>query len=177
MAMGYVPATTVILATAVLFATAAAAERKPNRPELFTKLIDCRAITENTRRLACYDAAAGALEEAEKKKDLVVVDRKEIRETKRSLFGFALPRIGLFEDAKDDDKDAIREIVSTVETARMAGGNWSIRLANDGGTWEAISGLNYPPRTGDKVKISKAAMGSYLGQVGLSRGVRFRRVM
>lgn len=174
--MRSVPVTTVILAAALLFPAAASAERKPNRPELFTRLIDCRAITENTRRLACYDTAAGALEEAEKKKDLVVVDRKEIRETRKSLFGFALPKIGLFGDDKDDDKDAIREIVSTVETARMAGRNWSISLANDGGTWEAISELNYPPRPGDKVKISKAAMGSYLGQVGLSRGVRFRRV-
>ena len=175
--MRTVPITTVILGAGLLLATAASAERKPNRPELFTKLIDCRAITENSRRLACYDSAAGALEEAEKKKDLVVVDRKEIRETRKSLFGFALPRIGLFGDDKDDDKDAIKEIASTVEMARMAGGNWSIRLANDGGTWEAISGLNYPPRTGDKVRISKASMGSYLGQVGLSRGVRFRRVM
>lgn len=175
--MANVPVTTMFLAVALFSASAAPAERKANRPELFTKLIDCRAITENTQRLGCYDAAARALDEAEKTKDLVVVDRKEIRETKRSLFGFALPKIGLFSGDRDDDKDEIKEVASTVESMRQAGGNWSIRLANDGGTWEAISGLNYPPRVGDKVKISKASMGSYLGQVGLSRGVRFRRVM
>ena len=175
--MCYVPKTTVILGAALLFAPAASAERKPNRPELFTQLIGCRTITENTRRLACYDSAAGALDEAEKKKELVVVDRKEIRETKKSLFGFALPRIGLFEDDKDDGKDAITEIVSTVDMARqIAGGNWSLKLANDVGTWETISALNVPPRSGDKVRIKKAALGSYLGQVGLNRGVRFRRV-
>lgn len=175
--MANVPVTTMFLAVALFSASAAPAERKANRPELFTKLIDCRAITENTQRLACYDAATRALDEAEKTKDLVVVDRKEIRETKRSLFGFALPKIGLFSGDRDDDKDEIKEVASTVESTRQAGGNWSIRLANDGGTWEAISGLSYPPRVGDKVKISKASMGSYLGQVGLSRGVRFRRVM
>ena len=97
---------TTLLATAICaFATAASAERAYNRPEVFNKLINCRGIADKDQRLACYDAAAGALEEAEKKKDLVVVDRKEIRETKNSLFGFTLPKIGLFGDGdKDDEK-------------------------------------------------------------------------
>ncbi|KKC25533.1 hypothetical protein WP12_13640 [Sphingomonas sp. SRS2] len=160
------------------FASAASAERAYARPEAFTKLINCRAIADKDQRLACYDAAAGALEDAEKKKDLVVVDRKEIRETKNSLFGFALPKIGLFgDDGKDDEKDAISEIASTVDVARVIGnGNWSLRLAGDAGTWETISAITVAPRSGDKVRIKKASLGSYLGQVGMNRGVRFRRV-
>jgi hypothetical protein len=158
-------------------ASAAAAEKPRNRPELFNKLLDCRAIADNSQRLACYDQSVGAIEEAEKKKDLVVVDRKEIRETKKSLFGFTLPKIGLFTGDKDDDKDEVSEISSTVEIARMVkGGAWSLRLADDAGTWETISDLKADPRPGDKVRIKKASLGSYLGQVGISRGVRFRRV-
>jgi len=168
---------TVYLVAGFAVATAAWAEKPHNRPELFSKLIDCRAIADNGQRLACYDQSVGAIEAAEAKKDLVVLDRKEIRETKKSLFGFTLPKIALFTGDKDDEKDDISEIASTVESARMVnGGNWSLRLANDAGTWETNSGVGVAPEPGDKVRIRKAMMGSYLGQVGMNRGVRFRRV-
>lgn len=177
--MNHLVRTTSLLVAGITLASAAAAEKPRNRPELFSKLLDCRAIADNAQRLACYDQSVGAIEEAEKKKDLVVVDRKEIRETKKSLFGFTLPKIGLFTGDKndDDEKDEINEISSTVEIARIVkGGDWSLRLANDAGTWETNSELNVPPRAGDKVRIKKATMGSYLGQVGINRGVRLRRV-
>lgn len=169
--------------SALTVATAApAAEKLRNRPELFRNLVDCRGITDNAQRLACYDRSVGALEEAEKKKDLVVVDRKEIRETKKSLFGFSLPKLSLFGggdegDDKGDKADEIQEIESTVVSVRPTkGGDWALRLANDAGTWETGGSLTVPPRAGDKVKIRKASLGSYLGSVGISRGIRFRRV-
>lgn len=169
--------TAIFLLAGFVLASAASAEKARNRPELFNKLLDCRAIADASQRLACYDQSVGAIEEAEKKKDIVVVDRKEIRETKKSLFGFTLPKIGLFTGDKDDDKDEIGEISSTVESARMIrGGDWSLRLASDAGTWETTSSLNTDPRAGDKVHIKKATLGSYLGSVGINRGVRFRRV-
>ncbi len=175
--MNQVLKTTLCMLMGITLASAAAAEKPRNRPELFNKLLDCRAIADNVQRLACFDQSVGAIEEAEKKKDLVVVDRKEIRETKKSLFGFTLPKIGLFTGDKDDDKDEVEEISSTVEIARMVkGGDWSLRLAGDAGTWETNGSLKADPRPGDKVRIKKASLGSYLGQVGISRGVRFRRV-
>ncbi|MBO9379415.1 hypothetical protein GG804_21815 [Sphingomonas histidinilytica] len=169
----------VILAAALAVTAPASAEKTHERPELFRNLLNCRAITDNAARLACYDQSASALEQAEAKKDLVVVDRKEIRETRKSLFGFTLPKIGLFgggDKEEGDDKDAITELQSSVQAARMiGGGNWSLSLV-DGGTWETMSALNDAPRSGDKVRIKKASLGSYLGQVGINRGVRFRRV-
>jgi hypothetical protein len=169
--------TTLFLAAGLALAAAATAQKPHNRPELFAKLIDCRGIADNVQRLACYDQSVEAIEEAEKKKDIVVVDRKEMRETRKSLFGFTLPRIGLFGGDKEDEKDEVREISSTVELARPTrGGDWSLRLADDAGTWETNSPLTVEPRAGDKVRIKKASMGSYLGSVGISRGVRFRRV-
>lgn len=171
---------TFMLAVAVTVATAASAEKTREQPELFRNLLNCRAITESAARLACYDQSTSALEQAEKKKDLVVVDRKEIRETRKSLFGFTLPRIGLFGGGDDEDKavekDEVTELASTIETARaIPGGNWSLRLAS-GGTWETMTALNDSPRSGDKIRIKKASLGSYLGQVGINRGIRFRRV-
>lgn len=175
--MDRVPRTTLFLFAGAVLAGAATAEQPRSRPELFTRLLDCRAIADSGQRLACYDSSVGAIEAAEKKKDLVVVDRKEIRETRKSLFGFTLPKIGLFTGDGDDDKDEIKEISSTVESARMVkGGDWSLRLAGDGGTWETNSTISVDPIPGDKVRIKKASLGSYLGQVGMNRGVRLRRV-
>jgi hypothetical protein len=156
-----------------------AAEKARDRPELFRNLLDCRGIADDGQRLACYDRSVGAMEDAEKKKDLVVVDRKEIRETKKSLFGFSLPKLSLFGsgDEKEEKADEVQEIESTVVSVRPAkGGDWALRLANDAGTWETGGALTVPPRAGDKVKIRKASLGSYLGSVGISRGIRFRRV-
>lgn len=175
--MNYVLRTTLILASLAALAPAAPAETPRNRPELFARLIDCRTIPDAGQRLDCYDRSVSAIEAAEKSNELVVVDRREIRETKRSLFGFTLPRISLFSGDKNDDKEEISEIESIVETARtVKGGDWSLRLANDAGTWETGSEVAVAPRAGDKVRIRKASLGSYLGQVGINRGVRFRRV-
>ncbi|KQX21732.1 hypothetical protein ASD39_00685 [Sphingomonas sp. Root50] len=169
-----------MLAVASSLAAAASAEKTHEPPELFRNLLNCRAIADSAARLACYDQSTSALEQAEAKKDLVVVDRKQIRETKKSLFGFTLPKIGLFGgsgDEKADEKDEVVELESSVEAVRpIGGGNFSLRLAKDAGTWETMSTINDAPRSGDKVRIRKAMLGSYLGQVGINRGVRFRRV-
>lgn len=175
--MNCVLRTTLILGTVMVFAPEAAAQTARNRPELFGKLIDCRSIPDKAQRLSCYDRSVAAIDDAEKKNELVVVDRQEIRETKRSLFGFSLPRISLFSGDKNDDKEDVSEIQSIVEAARtVKGGDWSLTLANDAGTWETGSDVAVAPRAGDKVRIRKASLGSYLGQVGMNRGVRFRRV-
>lgn len=163
-----------------MIATAAQGTEKPrDRPELFRNLIDCRGIADNMQRLACYDRSVGAMAAAEQKKDLVVVDRKEIREAKRSLFGFTLPKLSLFGggDEKEDEVEEVQEIESTVLGVRSTkAGDWTLTLANDAGIWNTIGVLKAPPRAGDKVKIRKASLGSYLGSVGISRGIRFRRV-
>ena len=45
------------------------------RPEALTRLMACRPIADSAARLACFDAAAGALDTAERAGDVVVIDR------------------------------------------------------------------------------------------------------
>jgi len=168
-----------IASAALALASAASAQKTADRPELFRKLIDCRAITDSAQRLACYDAQVGALDVAEKKRDLVVVDRAQMRETRKSLFGFALPNFGIFGGKADKEIQAedVSEIDTTLTSARViAGGNWSLVLANGAGTWETMNPLDLTPKSGDKVHIKKGLMAGYLGSVGYNRGVKFRRV-
>ena len=145
------------------------------KPAAFEALVRCRSIADSAARLACFDAAAATLEEAANKRELLLVDRQQARETKRGLFGLNLPNLGIF-DGGDDDKDEIKSIESTVTRAEMFGGAWVVSLA-DGSVWRQTDGnvLAIPPRSGHKVKVSKAALGSYMMRVNNQPALRVKR--
>ena len=91
-----------ILAT-VLLAAPATADKKDRlqeaRPPVFEALINCRTITDAQDRLACYDAKVAAMDEAEKNDELVLADKETMKEARRGLFGFSLPKLKLFDNA------------------------------------------------------------------------------
>jgi len=145
------------------------------RPELLNRLIDCRAVADAAQRLACYDSATSALDAAERQGDVVVVDRAQVGEARRQLFGFQLPTISLFE------RGAAVEEVNAIETtltqaSRSAEGRWVFTLA-DGSIWRQIDSerVGFQNRPGETVRVRRASLGSYLMVVGNSRAVRVRR--
>jgi hypothetical protein len=142
---------------------------------MLERLLACRALTENGARLACYDAAAGAIDSAERQGDLVVIDRAQADETRRQLFGFDLPTVPrLFSGAGGEDISAIE---TTLQSASQVGeGRWLFRLA-DGSVWRQIDSepVRFQNRTGQPARVRKAALGSFLLTVGGSRAVRVRR--
>ena len=150
--------------------------RGEGRAALVQKLADCRKLTDNTVRLACYDQTAEALDQAEAKGDIVVVDREQARKVRRQAFGFSLPSITLFE--KGETQEALENVADTVTTARQNSmGHWVIEL-KDGGTWAQIdaSELFKTPKAGMTAKIRKASMGSFLMTIDNQRAFRARRV-
>ena len=159
-------------------AALAAKEAKPQqRPEAFEALVRCRALTDDAARLRCFDAAAATLEQAARNRDLVVVDRKQIREAKRGLFGLDIPDFNPFGGGGDDGVEEIKSIESTIRSAtRDENGRWVITL-EDNSIWAQTD--NYPfavdPKRGHKVKVVKASMGSYMMRVNGQPGVRARR--
>jgi hypothetical protein len=161
-----------------IFAAASDARKPtgPDRPEAFEALIKCRAIVDEKARLQCFDAAASALQQAADRHDLVVVDRKQIRETRRTLFGLEIPRLHLFGGGDDEGED-VKSIESTVSTAYTNdNGQWVVRL-EDGSTWVQTdhSMIAVAPKKGTKVMVVKAALGSYMMRIGKEPGVRARR--
>ena len=148
----------------------------PARPELFEALVRCRAITEDAARLNCFDAAAAALQAAAERRDVVVIDRGQVRESRRRLFGLALPRLPIF-GGGDDDAEEISSIESNVTSAHQVEfGRWVVRL-EDGSTW--VQTDNNPiagrPRSGQPVRVNRGALGSYMMRVNGQPGVRVRR--
>lgn len=149
-------------------------------PELFQALVRCRTIADDAARLQCFDAAAAAFEQAAARRDVVVVDRAQVRESRRRLFGLALPRLPIFGGGDDEQREAdeVDSLEGVVASAFQNGhGQWVVRLENEGGTWSQVdnSTLALRPRPGQPVLINRGAMGSYMMRVNRQPGIRVRR--
>jgi hypothetical protein len=167
-------------AALVVAAASVAVAKKPpamERPESFEALIKCRSIADEKARLQCFDAAAAALEQASDRHDLVVLDKKQMRDTRRTLFGLEIPRLHIFGGGGDDDTEEVKSIESTVVNAfTNDNGQWVVHL-EDGSTWVQTdhNTIAIAPRKGTKVKVVKASLGSYMMRIGSEPGVRARR--
>lgn len=166
---------------AVIFALASSAQAAADaqRPELFRKLVECRQIPDVAARAACYDAQVDSLDRAEKKGEVVIVDRAEVKKARRSLFGLRLPDLSLFgrEDARREDEAEFRKIEATLKSASMdRNGRWMFEL-DDGAVWRQSDSesLTRPAKPGQTINIRKAAMGSYFANVNGQRAIRVRR--
>ena len=166
------------IAALVALAVPAVAKDPPKQSPLVNSLEACRAITDATQRLACYDKEAGALLDAASKGDVAVVDKSEVRKARKSLFGFAMPKIPFF--SGDDTADAVSDTLeTTVKSASGIGyGKFRIVIAEGGAVWETTEtyGTMRDPRMGDKIVIKRGPLGSYLLKIGSNRGVKGRRV-
>lgn len=167
------------VALVVSFVAVAAHAAEPKmldavRPAIFQTLIDCRSIQNAEERLACYDKNVAAMDEAEKNKEIVLADRESMKEARRGLFGFSLPKIKIFGNEEDG---AEAELISTVQSARMdRNGGWIINL-EDGARWQQIDtkSLALSPKPGMKINIRKAALGSYFVSVGGQPAIKMKR--
>ena len=149
----------------------------PPAPQAFKDLVQCKEVADSAARLACYDERVGKLEQASASGELVVSDRATVKEAQRGLFGFRLPSLKLF-GGGDDGKDEIQQIDGVVASARTFGyGSWRITLA-DGSVWEQIDDERpvFDPAKGDKVKVYKAALGTYKMNIAGQRALKVRRV-
>lgn len=166
-----------LLLVLVQYGVSAQPARKgdPSGNAIVKALEACREIADAGERLACFDAASRRLSEAVDRKELVILDKSEIRQTKRSLFGFSVPRIGLF---RDDDGDEQSELITKITSVRNLGnGKWQLRIT-EGAIWETTepSGMIDNPRVGNEVRIKKGTLGSYLMRIAGQRALRAKRV-
>jgi len=150
--------------------------------QLVVDVTACRHVADSGARLACYDGAVAKLADATDRKDVVVLDREDVQKTKRSLFGFNLPKLALFGDKDGQDKqdkaphEEFTEITAKIQSARVgSAGQWTLAL-DDGSIWETREAPNNDPRSGDTIRIRKAALSSYFGNIAGQRAVRIHRI-
>ena len=169
------PAT--FLMAALIAFPAVSQARTPAAPSpLITALDGCRKLTDDRQRLACFDQAAASLVSATQAGDVSVVDRGQIREARRSLFGFGSLRVPFLSGNGDEDTG---ELKSTVRSARALGnGRFRIVIADGDATWETTESYATfdDPEPGQPIVIRRGSLGSYVLRVDNQRGVRGHRV-
>ncbi|WP_293975882.1 hypothetical protein [Sphingomonas sp.] len=144
----------------------------------------CRTTADPAARLACFEKTFDSFEQAVKTKEVTIVDKADMRQARRSLFGFTLPKIDLFSGggsasgAKEEDADEFSEINTTIASARQVdNGRAEITLADESGAvWRTTDPMKWPPRAGDKIRIRAGALGNYFLFTGgrSYRGMRVR---
>ena len=166
----------IALATAAPLPAKTAAPAVP--PPQLRALDACRAIADNGARLACFDRTAAALLTATRSGELNVVDRGQLRQARRSLFGFAMPKLPFFagDRSAEEDQSTLETRVKSVRA--LANDRYRVVIADGDAVWETSeSYMTFtPPRAGDKLSIKRGPLGSFFLQFAGQRGVRGRRV-
>ena len=162
---------------AALPATAAAPKPEARRAAVLDALASCRRETVDAQRLACFDRAVGALDEAEAKGQVVVVDREQVREVKRQAFGFTLPALSLFGARGQTEENVDRVTYAIDHAGHTAGGLWLL-ATTEGPVWvqtDSSDELHIEPHRGSTLAVRHAALSSFFCNVDGQRAIRCNR--
>lgn len=145
-----------------------------------TALRQCQTKTDPAERLACYDTAVASIVSASSEGAVRVVDRKEVHETRRSLFGFALPDLDIFGKSDKDDPEQEKEFATletTISSVRRTRDSYILITAEDA-EWQLdnVPARLMPPKPGHSLEIRKGALSSYFLRIDGQKGVKGRRV-
>lgn len=149
-------------------------------PTPLATLLDCRAITDEAKRLACFDRSATMLAAAIADRDVVVTDRVQRAALAKQDFGrsAASANEGRSEGRAMERPALPAKIDAMIARAgRLPTGRWLIVLDN-GARWQQADDriLARDPRAGMKITVMRAALGSYLGRIDGQVAIRLRRV-
>lgn len=137
----------------------------------------CGGIGGESQRVACYDTKVSAFIRAVDAGDVRLLDRAEVRRTKRQLFGISVPELEILKE--DGDEAEVSDLFETTITsaARLSAASWRFTTA-EGAVWE----INNTPRrlkpitAGDKVVFKKASFGFFFVRINGQIGVKGKRV-
>lgn len=166
-----------LVGASVLAAASAAQAKDPTeqgRAAAFQAVLDCRKLTDDSARLACYDAAAAKMGEAATRGDIVVIDRAQASAAHREAFGLHVPSLSFVTKALKPDE--VNRVEGVVDSARAdINGRWTFVLEG-GQIWRQISGDLYkPPKHGSKVAIRHGSLDSYLMNVDGQPSIKVHR--
>lgn len=163
----------------VVLPAAAIAQDDANAPpaaNYLENLKQCQAIESDAERLACYDQAVGRVVTASEEGEVRLVDREDVQKTRRRLFGFTLPDLGIFGDDDEGDMETLESTVKRVVSIRR---DTIVFEIEEGSIWQIDDA---PPRVlrklgaGTPVVFKKAALGSFFIRVDGQTGVKGKRV-
>lgn len=141
----------------------------------------CQAESDPAARLACYDTAVAEMVAASDQGDLRIVDAEAVRKTRRSLFGFSIPDLGIFggDEGDDEEEDEFDTLETTVTSVRyLTPRSFVFRIAEGNALWQVSDA---PARlltveSGDPVVIEEGALSSYFIRFDGQNGVKGKRI-
>ncbi len=165
-----------LMVAGLFLAGGAHAQEKAEPPRAIKPLLDCRGIADGAARLACFDREAAAFDTALSQRNVVVADREEVKEARRSLFGLSMPTLKLF-GGDDDKSEAMDAIEATIQSAQRGPDRlWRFTLDN-GSRWAQTEAraMVRDPKAGMPIRIRRAVAGSFLANVDGQIAIRVRR--
>ena len=144
-------------------------------PPSYQAVINCRAIADPAARLACFDQTVGVLAESVTTRQVLVVDKAMVRETKRSLFGISLPKLRIF--GPDNDEDEVDQIASTIQSLSETRDGLSVFGLADGSRWRQTEGRYMFPKVGQPIVVKRASLGGFMAKVNGQTAVRVVRII
>ena len=147
-----------IVASSQLSAQAAAdTDQSAAISEQVDALRTCRSETDDALRLACYDTATQAVFATIDNGKAQLVTTEEVEQTRRGLFGFSMPKLGLF-SSKDGQEMELLE--STITRVRQSRRTYEITI-DEGSVWRIANAPMRlrPPKAGDPIAFKKASTG------------------
>lgn len=172
---------TIIIGSAALITPSVTlAQDAPKMPAQVAALQACRTKADAAERLACYDKAVDVLSAATASRELVVIDKADVKTARKGLFGFSLPNIS-FLTGKSGDAEAeadARELQTTIVSARQWNREFWRFTVEDGAVWETTEAKRSfnDPKAGASVTIERGSLGAYYAKVGKGGRVQARRI-
>lgn len=134
-------------------------------------LYACRTVAGPEARLGCYERQAGILEEAERRDEIAVVDRRAEQQRRRAAFG-----------AKVSDEaraaSTLAEIRSTLMSATPDRAGMYVFALADGARWAQVDDAPIPGRLrpGSAVVVRRTMLGGYKMTIDIQPAIKVRRL-
>ena len=157
-----------------MLAAPAQAQEAPAAGSIVSQLYACRTISDPAQRLACFDREVAALETAQTNNEVRIVDREQVRQARRGLFGLSLPNLGnIFGGGGDDDaneapaeEEGITFIESRITSIGGDSGGRRLLVLENGQQWVQIEPhRGRAPIAGAPITIRRGLLGSYVATV------------
>jgi len=139
-------------------------------------VIQCRAITDPTERLACYDKSVGDMAGASAKGDLLTLDQEQRKAIRHQAFGFTMPSFALFDKGEKPEETA-KATFKIAQAWQDLDHRWNFKLET-GAIWRQTDDneIYHEPHAGSVVDISKGALTGYFMKVDGQQAIRVMRV-
>jgi hypothetical protein len=143
-----------------------------NHAAVIQAVSDCRKIADKDARLACFDTAASALDQAQAQGQVMVVDRDTVKTVRRQSFGFNIPSLSVFTHGPKEE--AIDKVTVDLSGGHVGpDGKWRFSTVDDA-VWRQIDSeqLYDSPHQGSKLAIRKGALGSFFCKLDGQSAIR-----